>query len=158
MRHILVGCEGSPLFDAWLNDDAKDPWTDWYMDLDTVHEYVEWFNSILEPDQDLAYYQDEAGCFCFPTEDGEWEEIHATDEFYLADTSLGLKPIPVCTTCKQYFPCDCEGDVLTDSEALTRLELEAVLGIPPDYNIYRRLIHTIRELDAQLRTEQGDHA
>lgn len=145
--NIAIACEGSPIFTATRVYGSPPEVT-----FETAQAIIEWFNSLTNPDQDKAYFQEESRLFVFPQEDQEWVEFEP-NERGLYHFTLGFDIVPACLGCLCYLPCDCEFDVLNEDQ-LQLIEEAAVMGRTAPITTVRSLIYTIRELEAQLKVEQ----
>jgi hypothetical protein len=142
---VVIGCEHSPLFLAYQDDEGL-----LTMDFTVMESVLEWHNS-LSKSADEAYYQEDADVFCFPTED-DWEECPIqSDMTYLAPDWLEVQP--ACPECLNYVPCDCDFR-LVDEPTLLTIEACVLTGSLPSVQDIRDMVYTIRELEAQLEVEQ----
>lgn len=143
---VVIGCEHSPLFPAYQDDEGL-----LTLDYDVMQSVLEWHNSLTKTTE-LAYYQEDADVFCFPTEDG-WEEYGCEpDMTYLSPDWLEVQP--ACPECLCYVPCDCEQYLLNEDD-LKAIEASALTRHDISMENVRNMVYTIRELEAQLRTEQS---
>jgi hypothetical protein len=147
---VTVSCEHSPVFKAHVDSEGL-----LTLDFSVMQSVLEWSNSLTNTSDNQAYLLPDQRLFVFPTENGEWETTsEELDGTYLAPDWLSLTD--ACPECLCYVPCDCEPDLVTETD-LKAFESQALMGNIISTPDLRRLIYTLREVELQLACEQEVH-